>query len=225
YWCLPKPDKTKQVMVMIRDATARIRAEQEIAHMREALVQHERMRAIGELVSGVAPDLNNTLHAMNLRLSLIEQNEACRMAQGNNIAALSRTISDAALVVGRLQDFARQKTDRSLDSIEISGVVGEAIEMVRTTIEGESSLAGTPVRIRTRLPLLPPVTALASELRHVVVNLLLNARDAMMKGGNIEVVGEERDGRVLLEVLDDGCGIPEKDLDNIFCPFFTTKGT
>ena len=225
YWRSPGRGKTKQAVVMIHETTARVHADRELARLREALIQHERMRAIGELASGVAHDLNNTLHAMNLRLSLIEQNDACRTAQGNNIAALARTISDAALVVGRLQDFARQKTDRSLDSIEISGVVGEAIEMVRTTIEGESSLAGTPVRIRTRLPLLPPVTALASELRHVVVNLLLNARDAMMKGGNIEVVGEERDGRVMLEVLDDGCGIPEKDLENIFCPFFTTKGT
>src|SRR6185503_11063845 len=115
YWCLPKPDKTKQVMVMIRDATARIRAEQEIAHMREALVQHERMRAIGELASGVAHDLNNTLHAMNLRLSLIEQSEVCRTALGTNIAALSRAINDGALVVGRLQDFARHQTERTLD--------------------------------------------------------------------------------------------------------------
>lgn len=225
YWRSPRPGETNQAVVMIREATARVHADHELARMREALVQHERMRAIGELASGVAHDLNNTLHAMNLRLSLIEQNEACRMAQESNIGALSRAINDAALVVGRLQDFARQKTDRSLDCVDVSAVVSEAIEMVRTSIEGESSLAGAPVRIRTRLPLLPAVTALAPELRHVVVNLLLNARDAMPKGGAIEVVGEERDGRVILEVLDEGSGIPEKNLENIFSPFFTTKGT
>jgi len=106
----------------------------------------------------------------------------------------------------------------------VSTVVGEAIEMVRTTIEGESSLAGAPVRIRTRLPLLPAVTALASELRHVVLNLLLNARDGMPHGGIIDVVGEELNGRVIVQVLDEGCGIPEKDLENVFYPFFTTKG-
>jgi signal transduction histidine kinase/CheY-like chemotaxis protein len=224
YWRVPPPHKSKQVVVMIRNATARVHAELEIAHMREALIQHERMRAIGELASGVAHDLNNTLHAMNLRLSLIEQSEVCRTAQGTNIAALSRAINDGALVVGRLQDFARQQAEASLDSVDVPAVVTEAIEMVRTTIEGESSLDGAPVRIRTRLPRLPAVTALAPELRHVIVNLLLNARDAMPNGGTIELVAEEKSDRVALEVLDDGCGIPDKDLENIFSPFFTTKG-
>jgi len=224
YWRVPRPDKAKQVVVMIREATARVLAEHELAHLREALMQHERMRAIGELASGVAHDLNNTLHAMNLRLSLIEQSEVCRTAQGSNIAALSRAINDGALVVGRLQDFARQQAEPSLDSVDVPAVVTEAIEMVRTTIEGESSLDGTPVRIRTRLPRLPDVSALAPELRHVIVNLLLNARDAMPTGGTIELVGEEKRDRVVLEVFDDGCGIPDKDLENIFSPFFTTKG-
>lgn len=224
YWRAGAKGASKEVVVFLREATARVQAEHENARIREALVQHERMRAIGELASGVAHDLNNTLHAMNLRLSLVEQNEACRSAQGNNIAALSRAISDAALVVGRLQDFARQKGERSLDAVDVSAVVGDAIEMVRTTIEGESSLDGAPVRIRTDLPSLPLVTALASELRHVMVNLLLNARDALPRGGTIEVGARLHDERVILEVKDDGAGIPDKDLDNIFCPFFTTKG-
>jgi signal transduction histidine kinase/CheY-like chemotaxis protein len=225
YWLSSAQGSTRRAVVMIREATALVQAEHEIGRMRDALLQNERMRAIGELASGVAHDLNNTLHAMNLRLSLIEQSDACRTAQGSNISALSRAINDAALVVGRLQDFARQQGDRSPDCIDISAVVGEAIDMVRTSIEGESSLDGTPVRIRTELPPLPGVTALASEVRHVVVNLLLNARDALPQGGTIHVVGSTRDERVVLEVLDDGCGIPEKDLENIFCPFFTTKGT
>ena len=225
YWFSPVPAPKRRVVVMIRDVTAGVHADLELARVRQALIQHERMRAIGELASGIAHDLNNTLHAMTLRLTLIEQSEVCRTAQESNIAALSRAITDAALVVGRLQDFAREKTDRLLDCVDLSSVVGEAIEMVRTTIEGESSLAGAPVRIRTRLPALPAITALASELRHIVVNLLLNARDAMPKGGTIEVAGEKRDERVILEVADDGCGIPDKDLESIFSPFFTTKGT
>jgi signal transduction histidine kinase/CheY-like chemotaxis protein len=224
YWRLPLRGEPKKAVVMIHEATARFGVDHELGRTREALTQHERMRAIGELASGVAHDLNNTLHAMNLRLSLIEQSEACRAAQGSNITALSRAINDAALVVGRLQDFARQRVDPSLDRIDVSAVVGEAIELVRTTIEGESSLAGKPVRIRTQLPVLPGVTAPASDLRHVVVNLLLNARDAMPEGGNIEVVGEAKGDRVILQVLDEGCGIPEKDLEKIFSPFFSTKG-
>src|SRR6185295_4013400 len=104
------------VAVLIQDATARVRAEHELDRLRESLVQQERLRAIGELASGVAHDLNNTLHAMSLRLSLVEQSAACQAEQGDNIRALSRIITDAALVVGRLQDFARQRHDRPLES-------------------------------------------------------------------------------------------------------------
>jgi signal transduction histidine kinase/CheY-like chemotaxis protein len=224
YWRMASQTEPAKAVVMIHEATARVQAERELVRIRESLVQHERMRAIGELASGVAHDLNNTLHAMSLRLSILEQSEVCRSAQGGNIAALTRAINDAALVVGRLQDFARQKADRSQDCIDLPLVVGEAIDMVRTSIEGESSLEGAPIRIRTSLPPLPPVKALASELRHVVVNLLLNARDALPQGGTIELMAEERDGRNVLEVRDDGSGIPARDLENIFSPFFTTKG-
>jgi CheY-like chemotaxis protein/anti-sigma regulatory factor (Ser/Thr protein kinase) len=196
----------------------------ELDHLRESLVRQERMRAIGELASGVAHDLNNTLHAMSLRLSLIEQSPVCQAEQGDNIRALSRIISDAALVVGRLQDFARQRQDRPLESVDIATVVGEAIDIVRTGIEGQSSLEGAPIRIETKLGELPAVPGLASDLRHVIVNLLLNARDAMPRGGTIHLSGEHIDSRVILRVLDEGRGIPPEHLSKIFDPFFTTKG-
>jgi signal transduction histidine kinase len=212
------------VAVLIQDATLRVRAERELDQLRESLVQQERLRAIGELASGVAHDLNNTLHAMSLRLSLVEQSQACQAEQGENIRALSRIVSDAALVVGRLQDFARQRHDRPLESVDVAAVVDEAIDIVRTGIEGQSSLDGAPIRIRTDLPALPPVPGLASDLRHVVVNLLLNARDAMPRGGTIRMLAEQQGKRVVLKVLDEGNGIPAKDLTKIFDPFFTTKG-
>jgi signal transduction histidine kinase len=199
------------------------RAELELDHLRESLVRQERMRAIGELASGVAHDLNNTLHAMSLRLSLIEQSPVCQAEQGENIGALSRIISDAALVVGRLQDFARQRQDRPLESVDVAAVVGEAIDIVRTGIEGQSSLDGAPIRIETELGSLPAVSGLASDLRHVIVNLLLNARDAMPRGGTIRVSGELAASRVVLKVTDEGRGIPPEHLSKIFDPFFTTK--
>jgi CheY-like chemotaxis protein len=202
----------------------RVHAASELDDLRESLLRQERMRAIGELASGVAHDLNNTLHAMSLRLSLIEQSPVCQAEQGSNINALSRIISDAALVVGRLQDFARQRQERPLESVDVAAVVGEAIDIVRTGIEGQSSLEGAPIRIETELASLPPVPGLASDLRHVIVNLLLNARDAMPRGGTIQVSGELADSRVILKVLDEGRGIPPEHLPKIFDPFFTTKG-
>ncbi|HKQ69573.1 MAG TPA: ATP-binding protein [Polyangiaceae bacterium] len=209
---------------IVQDATQRVRAERELDRVRESLIQQERLRAIGELASGVAHDLNNTLHAMSLRLSLIEQNRLCQAEQGDNIRALGRIVTDAALVVGRLQDFARQRHDRPLESVDLAAIVAEAIEIVRTGIEGQSSLEGAPIRILTELEELAEVRGLASDLRHVIVNLLLNARDAMPNGGSIRIVGEQHHKRIVLKVLDEGRGIPEEDLGRIFDPFFTTKG-
>ncbi len=213
-----------QVAVLIHEVTERVRSERELEQARQSLLRQERIRAIGELASGVAHDLNNTLHAMSLRLSLIEQNERCQAEQGENIQALSRIISDAALVVGRLQEFARQRHDRPLENVDVAATINEAIEIVRTGIEGQSSLDGTPICIQTELPPLPEVPALASDLRHVIVNLLLNARDAMPGGGIIRIEGEQRDDRVIVRVLDEGGGIPPEDLPKVFDPFFTTKG-
>src|SRR5439155_21164274 len=91
-------------------------------------------------------------------------------------------------------------------------------------IEGQSSLDGAPIRIQTALPELPRVPGIVSDLRHVIVNLLLNARDAMPRGGTIRMTAEHQGKRVVLKVLDEGSGIPGDDLTKIFDPFFTTKG-
>ena len=212
------------VAILISEITDRVRAERELAHVRETLVRQERLRAIGELASGVAHDLNNTLHAMSLRLSLIEQDGVCLAAQGANIGALSRIITDAALVVGRLQDFARQRHDGNIEWIDLGVIIEEATEIVRTGIEGQSSLEGAPVRIQCRLPPLPQVPGVASDLRHVIVNLLLNARDAMPEGGTIRVEGEQVDKRVILKVIDEGRGIPPDDLMRRLRPVLHHQG-
>ena len=214
-----------QVAVLVRDLTDRVRSERELDQARQSLLRQERIRAIGELASGVAHDLNNTLHAMGLRLSLIEQDALCQAEQGDNIRALSRIINDAAVVVGRLQEFARQPHDRPLESVDLGATIREAIEIVRTGIEGQSSLDGVPIGIRTELPPLPEVRAFASDLLHVIVNLLLNARDAMPSGGIIQIEGEQRNDKAIIRVLDEGGGIPPEDLGKVFDPFFTTKGS
>ena len=99
----------------------------------------------------------------------------------------------------RLQDFARQRHDRPLESVDVASVVGEAIDIVRTGIEGQSSLEGAPIRIQTDLPPVSSVPGLSSDLRHVVVNLLLNARDAMPRGGTIRMTAEQQENRVVLK--------------------------
>jgi len=81
------------------------------------------------------------------------------------------------------------------------------------------------IRVLSRLdPNLPPLRGHKGKLQQVLLNLLRNAADAVRNGGRIEVSTALRDGRVVLEVLDDGVGIREEDLGRVFDPFFTTKG-
>src|SRR5262249_6473622 len=82
------PPSTPKLVSNGQGISWRKRDRNELDQLRESLVRQERMRAIGELASGVAHDLNNTLHAMSLRLSLIEQSPVCQAEQGDNIRAL-----------------------------------------------------------------------------------------------------------------------------------------
>src|SRR5262249_26269780 len=91
-----------RVAVMAIDVTAQVRLEGELAAARLAMLQQERLRSIGEVASGIAHDLNNTLNAMALRLELIKADSSC-VAQSDNVDAIGRIVRDCAARIGRLQ--------------------------------------------------------------------------------------------------------------------------
>jgi CheY-like chemotaxis protein/anti-sigma regulatory factor (Ser/Thr protein kinase) len=137
---------------------------------------------------------------------------------------MARIVLDGAAMVGRLQDFARRRHDQPLGAVDLARVVAEAIDMARTELEQKTALGAAGVTVRDEVGALPAVRGDASELRHVLVNLLLNARDAMPRGGEVTVAGALEGDRVLITVSDRGSGIPREHLERIFDPFFTTKG-
>ena len=209
---------------IVEDINERVLAAQELAESRRALIQQERLRAIGELASGVAHDFNNTLNAMRLRLAILGADPECRERHATDLATLNRILQDASETIGRLQDFAQQRRDRPPESVDLARLIREAIDMAHSSVEERSSLFGVPIRVDAAVPNLPPVVGSPAELRQVFVNLLLNASDAMREGGTIRIEAEARDGTAIVKVADQGIGIPEEHLDRIFEPFFTTKG-
>lgn len=215
----------ERVLLMGLDVTQQVHAEEEMRQMRQELFQREHLRALGELVSGIAHDLNNTLNAMNLRLELMQRDREFAARQQGNLDSLVRIVTDANKRLGHLRDFSRQRPEQPLtESVQLADVAREAVEIARGDIEHRAAQEGLRLRVREDVPSLPLARGSASDLRYVVINLLLNARDAMPRGGTIHVRGGQSEAMAWLAVEDEGTGIPEAHLSSLFRPFFTTKG-
>jgi two-component system cell cycle sensor histidine kinase/response regulator CckA len=209
--------------ILRREVEART-AELEVAHREqrraeEAQRQSQKLEAIGLLAGGVAHDFNNLLVGI-LGYADVLAEEA---APGSVQAEAARTISQAAqraaaltrqlLAVARLGRHPQQPVD-------LHEVVREVAALLERTLDKS-------IRLGVRLDAAGhSVRGDASQLQQVILNLAVNARDAMPEGGTLEIATAEDAGggrRVLLVVSDTGVGIPKEHLERIFEPFFTTK--
>jgi nitrogen-specific signal transduction histidine kinase/ActR/RegA family two-component response regulator len=205
---------------------ARRQAENEASRSREILIAQERIRVAGQLASGIAHDLNNTLNVIKLRLAALLSDDAALQKHEVPLHAIERAVEDAARTVARVRELGRNREWSSSDSSQLSKVINDVIDLVKTTIEGQSALDGVPIRIVSSVPdVLPKVMGSASELRQVFINLLMNAYEAVDQGGEIQIDSSIRDETIIITVSDNGRGIAPGHLERIFDPFFTTKGS
>jgi signal transduction histidine kinase/CheY-like chemotaxis protein len=201
----------------------RTRAYTELAAAQDQLVRTEKLRALGEMASGVAHDFNNLLAAILGRTQLIALHvEDPRLRQWLDV--IERAALDGAQTVRRLQEFTRIRRDEPLVAIDLNDVVRDALEITQSRWRDEPRRRGVEIEVRTALAELPPVAGDAAELREALTNLILNAVDAMPQGGVLTVESGAADGEVAVVVRDTGVGMPEHVRGKIFDPFFTTKG-
>lgn len=212
-----------------RDLTERREAQKALDEARDAIVQAQKMEAIGKLTGGVAHDFNNLLAVIMGSLDLARR----RMAMG---ADISKYIDNAmtaaergATLTQRMLAFAR-KQELSLQAVDCQSLVRGMAELLRTTL-------GAAIVVESRFPpLMPPVFADPAQLELALLNLAVNARDAMPGGGRILfeaneatiATGERPDlnagDYVRLCIIDDGEGMDAQTLERAREPFFTTKG-
>jgi signal transduction histidine kinase/CheY-like chemotaxis protein len=211
------------VALLAHDVTAQVHAELELHKAREALHQRHRLEAVGEVASGVAHDLNNALNVMRLRLDLLGR-ELPESSHSAHLPALTRIVRDAAKRVARVHDLSHRETEERLELVELPVVIAEALALARTELEQHALVDGKSYRLVSDVPQMPPVRANAAELKHVFVNLLLNARDAMPGGGRIAIEGRREQDFAVVTVADEGTGIADEHLERVFDAFFTTKG-
>lgn len=196
---------------------------EELKAAQDQLVQSEKLRAIGEIASGVAHDFNNTLGIIlgNIQLLL-------RTAQEEKTRARLRSVEQAALdgaeTVRRIREFTRIQPDEPHGSVDLSALVEAVLEVMRPS--WEASMHARDLRIEVELDLANGVQAIgiAAEIREVLANIVLNAVQAMPDGGIIRVSTELTDGYASVRVADTGLGMTEDTAKRVFDPFFTTKG-
>jgi two-component system cell cycle sensor histidine kinase/response regulator CckA len=203
------------------DITPRIVAEQGVRRMRDELLRQERVRSTAQLSSGLAHELNNTLNALSLRLSLIKCDP--NTSKGAKIDDLIRRVFDAAESVARLQNFVRTHRERLLENFDLVAVIKSAAEEVRPVLADGTQPGRAGVDIRLALPELPSIFGVPADVRQIFIDLFMNAYDTMPQGGTIEVEAGVNDGHIEVTVADRGSGIPVDNLDKVFNAFFTTK--
>jgi PAS domain S-box-containing protein len=213
------------IICVSRDITERKKLE-------EQLRQAQKMEAVGQLAGGVAHDFNNLLTAILGNVSLLLSNKPTTDPDNELLAATEQAAQRASDLTRQLLGFSRQTVLR-LEPLNLNASIQEVVTMLRRTIDPR-------VRIEVR-PTSEPwwVQGDSGQMNQVLVNLCLNARDAMPDGGRLsletanvrldeELVRAQLEARpgefVRLRVGDSGCGIPEEVRARIFEPFFTTKG-
>jgi PAS domain S-box-containing protein len=212
-----------------RDVTEKHKTEEELAQARVRLVQSQKMEAVGQLTGGIAHDFNNLLTAVIGSLSIVRR----RVPDDPKITRLlDNAIQGAqrgATLTQRMLAFARRQ-DLKVAAIDLQDLVHGMSQLLGASI-------GSAIQIETHFPLnLPPAKGDANQLELALLNLVVNARDAMPEGGRIiifgrpeivmppNVLGLESGQYVCLSVADTGLGMDEGTLARATEPFFTTKG-
>ncbi len=204
---------SKELEQMVQQRTAQLEQAQ------GQLVQAEKMSAMGELVSGVAHELNNPLAGVIGYSQLLLGEEVSERTR-RGLDRINREAERCKRIVQNLQVFARKHLPQK-NYIGINGILQSTIDlrsyqMQVDNVEVISSLQED----------LPKTMADFHQLQQVFMNLIINAHHAIKHAGRvgrIEVESGEHHGQIIVRVSDNGCGIPQENLGKIFDPFFTTK--
>ncbi|MCU1265963.1 MAG: Histidine kinase [Acidobacteria bacterium] len=208
--------RTTGVLGIARDIT-------EQKEERERAARADKLRALGQLASGVAHDFNNSLAAILGRAQLLHR-QTKDPALVRNVEIIQTAAQDAAATVRRIQTFARKSSAKEFEYVDVRSLLGDAIEITRTRWYNEARLRGLNFEVKLVVESELPANGSASELREVFVNLIVNAVDAMPQGGCLAISCARRDGRLKLHFADTGLGMPEDVREKVFEPFFSTKG-
>ncbi|HEV7631609.1 MAG TPA: ATP-binding protein, partial [Steroidobacteraceae bacterium] len=205
----------------------------DLRQTQHTVMQQERLRALGQMASGIAHDINNAISPVALYTeSLLEREPNLSPRARNYLTTIQRAIDDVASTVARMREFYRQREpELTLARVDLNRTVQQAIEFTHARWKDLPQQLGIVVDLRTELSEVPTeVMAAEGELRDALTNLIFNAVDAMPEGGTLTVRtrcitdASTSDEFFCIEVSDTGVGMDEATRRRCLEPFFTTKG-
>ena len=189
------------------------------------LIQSEKMAALGRLAGGVAHELNNPLTGIVGSVELLFRHS--KKSKKDDCSGCLRTREIIKKEGARCQDLAKNllQFSRKKKANMKPAAVNEVIEDTFKILTYQMYQPGATIKVIKNLaPDLPLVLADPDQLEQVIINLVINSRDAMPEGGTLTITTRAREGKVYLDVGDTGTGIPEDKKLKVFEPLFTTKG-
>src|SRR5215212_5723551 len=208
--------RTTGVLGIARDIT-------EQKEERERAARADKLRALGQLASGVAHDFNNSLAAILGRAQLLRR-QVNDPALVRNLDIIQTAAEDAAATVRRIQTFARKSAVKEFELVDVASLLNDAVEITRTRWQNEARIRGLEYEVKLNAEKEQYTYGSASELREVFVNMVVNAVDAMPRGGCLLIGCRRTNGRLQLHFSDNGMGMLDDVRQKIFEPFFSTKG-
>ncbi len=199
----------------------------DLRQSQQTVMQQERLRALGQMASGVAHDINNAIAPIALYTdSLLEHESGLTERARGYLNIIRRAIADVGETVKGMREFYRPQDRQSANAqIDLNSLVSQVIELTRVRWRDLPQQRGIAIAMRTELQ--QPLAAMLgqeSEIRDALTNLIFNAVDAMPDGGTLTVRTRGSAQTVQLEVADSGIGMDEETRRRCLEPFFTTKG-
>ncbi|MFN8521646.1 MAG: ATP-binding protein [Chloroflexota bacterium] len=210
-------------IAVINDITQR----QEAERQRDLFQQGEKLRALGQMAGGVAHDLNQVLGVITGYIELAQDDlraQPGREETRAHLATAAQAASHGGDTVKRLLAFARQRDLESPDSFDAGAVVEEAVRFTAPQWRDRAQADGRPIQVQASAETGLYVRGWAMALREALINLILNAQDALPDGGAIRLTARRHNGQIVIEVADTGVGMPEHVKARVFEPFYSTKG-
>ena len=212
FYPVPGPDgELEAVVCFARDVTELKAVERKIRHT-------EKLAAVGQLAAGVAHEINNPLGVILCYVDLLKQQCGGRPQVTSDLAVIERQALTCRRIVTDLLNFSRSQHSGPKRATLINADIRDVSKMV----EGQFAKRGIRIVLELQ-PDLPPCLIDSGRMKQVLLNLMMNAAQAIDRDGTIEVRTRAAQDRIEITVRDDGPGIPDEIRDRIFEPFFSTK--